>query len=63
MDLHEYQGKEILRKFGVAVPQGFVAETADEAVEAAKKLQETAGATVWAVKALFTQADAARQAA
>ena len=51
MDLHEYQGKEILRKFGVAVPQGFVAETADEAVEAAKKLQETAGATVWAVKA------------
>ncbi len=51
MDLHEYQGKTILKQFGVAVPEGYVAETVEQAVEAAKKLQETAGATVWAVKA------------
>ncbi|MBR6900703.1 MAG: hypothetical protein IKN30_01400 [Synergistaceae bacterium] len=51
MDLHEYQGKEILRKFGVAVPQGIVAETPQQAVEAAKKLQELTGTQSWAIKA------------
>ena len=51
MDLHEYQGKIILRKFGVAVPEGIVAETPAEAVEAAKKLQETTGTQSWAIKA------------
>ncbi|MCR5455375.1 MAG: succinate--CoA ligase subunit beta, partial [Bacteroidales bacterium] len=40
MDLHEYQGKIILAKYGVPVPKGIVAETPEEAVEAAKKLQE-----------------------
>lgn len=38
MKIHEYQGKEIFKRYGVAVPNGFVAKTADEAVEAAKKL-------------------------
>ncbi|RXT15102.1 ADP-forming succinate--CoA ligase subunit beta [Ammoniphilus sp. CFH 90114] len=38
MNIHEYQGKEILRQYGVAVPSGKVAFTADEAVEAAKTL-------------------------
>ncbi|HET7629045.1 MAG TPA: ADP-forming succinate--CoA ligase subunit beta [Bacillales bacterium] len=38
MNIHEYQGKEILRKYGVAVPNGKVAFTAEEAVEAAKSL-------------------------
>ena len=38
MKIHEYQGKELLRKFGVVVPKGFPAFTVDEAVEAAKKL-------------------------
>src|SRR4051812_26590137 len=47
MNIHEYQAKELLAKFGVAVPQGAVAYTASEAVEAAKKL----GGKVWAVKA------------
>jgi len=47
MKIHEYQGKELLRKFGVVVPQGFPAFTVDEAVEAAKKL----GGPVWVVKA------------
>jgi len=38
MKIHEYQGKEILKKFGVAVPQGGVAFSVDEAVSAAEKL-------------------------
>ncbi|KYC59761.1 MULTISPECIES: ADP-forming succinate--CoA ligase subunit beta [Heyndrickxia] len=47
MNIHEYQGKEILRKYGVAVPNGKVAFTVDEAVEAAKSL----GTDVCVVKA------------
>ena len=38
MNIHEYQGKEVLKKYGVAVPEGKVAFTADEAVKAAKAL-------------------------
>ena len=38
MNLHEYQGKEILSSFGVRVERGIVATTADEAVIAADKL-------------------------
>jgi succinyl-CoA synthetase beta subunit len=38
MKIHEYQGKELLKKFGVAVPRGIVAHTADEAEAAAKEL-------------------------
>jgi succinyl-CoA synthetase beta subunit len=38
MNIHEYQAKQLLRKYGVAVPQGAPAYTADEAVEAAKAL-------------------------
>ncbi len=51
MNLHEYQGKNILKEFGVAVPTGYVAFSADEAVEAAQKIQQTTGTNVWAVKA------------
>ncbi|MGD6816183.1 ADP-forming succinate--CoA ligase subunit beta [Metabacillus sp. 84] len=47
MNIHEYQGKEILRKYGVAVPNGKVAFTVEEAVEAAKEL----GTQVTVVKA------------
>ncbi len=47
MNIHEYQGKEILRKYGVSVPNGKVAFTVDEAVEAAKEL----GTDVTVVKA------------
>ncbi len=47
MKIHEYQGKEILKKFGVPVPQGGVAFSADEAVSVAEKL----GGNVWVVKA------------
>ena len=38
MKIHEYQGKEILRKYGVPTPEGQVASTVSEAVEAAKVL-------------------------
>ncbi|MER2112225.1 ADP-forming succinate--CoA ligase subunit beta [Solibacillus isronensis] len=47
MNIHEYQGKEILRQYGVAVPRGSVAFSPDEAVKAAKEL----GANVTVVKA------------
>ena len=47
MKIHEYQGKELLRQFGVPVPRGYPAFTVQEAVEAAQKL----GGSVWVVKA------------
>jgi len=47
MKIHEYQGKEILRRFNVPVPNGIPAYSVDAAVEAAKKL----GGPVWVVKA------------
>jgi len=45
--IHEYQGKQLLREYGVPTPRGFPAMSVDEAVEAAKKL----GGSVWVVKA------------
>jgi len=47
MNIHEYQAKSLLAKYGVAVPRGGVAFTADEAVTVAKQL----GGPVWVVKA------------
>jgi succinyl-CoA synthetase beta subunit len=47
MKIHEYQGKEILRQFGVPVPRGYPAFSVREATEAAQKL----GGPVWVVKA------------
>ena len=51
MNLHEYQAKEILASFGVKVPLEILAETPEQAVAAAKEIQEKTGSTVWAVKA------------
>jgi len=51
MNLHEYQAKEILKKYGVEVPVGIVVSNAEEAIAAAKKLQEATGSSKWAVKA------------
>jgi len=48
MNLHEYQGKEILQSFGVSIQRGLVAQTPEEAVAAAKKLTEDTG-TGWHV--------------
>jgi len=47
MKIHEYQGKEILKKFGVTVPRGISCMSVDEAIKAA----ETLGGPVWVVKA------------
>jgi succinyl-CoA synthetase beta subunit len=47
MKIHEYQGKEILRKFGVVTPRGIPCFSVDEAVKAA----ETLGGKIWVVKA------------
>jgi len=47
MKIHEYQGKELFRKFGLATPRGIACFSVDEAVEAAQKL----GGGVWVVKA------------
>lgn len=50
MKIHEYQAKEILKKYGVAVPDGIAATSVDEAANAAMKLQAN-GATLFVVKA------------
>ena len=47
MKIHEYQGKELLKKFGVVVPRGVFCTSVDEAVKAAQHL----GGKVWVVKA------------
>ena len=51
MNLHEYQGKEILNSFGVRIQRGIVASTPEEAVEAAKKLTEETGTNWYVIKA------------
>ncbi|MCW3803996.1 ADP-forming succinate--CoA ligase subunit beta [Plebeiibacterium marinum] len=51
MNIHEYQGQQILKSFGVRVSEGIVANTPDEAVDAAKELQQTTGTDKWVVKA------------
>ena len=47
MKIHEYQGKELLKKFGVVVPRGVFSSSVDDAVKAAESL----GGKVWVVKA------------
>ncbi len=51
MNLHEYQGKEILNSFGVRIQRGIVAQTPDEAVAAAKELTAQTGTSWYVVKA------------
>ena len=51
MNLHEYQGKEILASFGVAVQNGIVANNSDEAVSAAEKLTADTGTSWHVIKA------------
>ncbi len=51
MKLHEYQAKDLLSEYGVAVQPGRVARSVDEAVEAARALQDEHGATLFVVKA------------
>lgn len=51
MNLHEYQGKEILKKYGVKIGEGICVETPEQAVEAAQKLKENTGTQIWVIKA------------
>ncbi len=51
MNLHEYQGKSILEKYGVAIQRGMVAENTKAATEVARKLQEDTGTGWFVVKA------------
>ncbi len=51
MNLHEYQGKELLASYGVTIQRGIVANTPEEAVAAAKKLTEDTGTGWHVVKA------------
>ena len=51
MNLHEYQGKEILNSYGVGIQRGIVASTPEAAVDAAKKLTEETGTGWYVIKA------------
>ncbi len=51
MNIHEFQGKQILKQFGVAVPAGELAHTPEDAYEAAQRIKKETGADTWAVKA------------
>lgn len=51
MNIHEYQAKELLKKHGVKIGEGIMAETPEQALEAAKKLGDSTGCKLWAVKA------------
>lgn len=51
MNLHEYQGKEVLKRFGVAVQEGIVATTLEEAVDAWNKIREATGTEFVVIKA------------
>ena len=51
MNLHEYQGKDLLSSFGVRIQRGIVASSVDEAVKAAEKLNQETGTSWWVVKA------------
>jgi succinyl-CoA synthetase beta subunit len=51
MNIHEYQGKSILKSFGVAIQEGMVADTPEQALFEAKELTKQTGTKWWVVKA------------
>ncbi len=51
MNIHEYQGKSIIKKYGARIQEGYVAESVEEAVEAAKRLNIETGTKWWVIKA------------
>ncbi len=51
MNIHEFQGKSLLRAYSAGIQEGFIAETPDQAVMVAKQLQEKFGTQVFVVKA------------
>lgn len=51
MNIHEYQGKELLKKWGVKIQEGYVADSPEEAQKAARKLNEETGTSWYVIKA------------
>lgn len=51
MNLHEYQGKELIKRFGVKIQEGIPVDSPEQAVEAARQLQVQTGTNIWIVKA------------
>ncbi len=51
MNVHEYQGKQLLMRYDVPTAMGILVEDVNEAIPAAKKIQEAKGINIWAVKA------------
>ncbi|MED5269275.1 MAG: ADP-forming succinate--CoA ligase subunit beta [Bacteroidota bacterium] len=51
MNLHEYQGKEILEKFSVKIQKGYVAESPKDAVKCAEKIKKETGSNIFVIKA------------
>ena len=51
MNLHEYQGKDLLSSFGVTVQRGIVAKTISEVISAGKELTKSTGSNWYVVKA------------
>ena len=51
MNLHEYQGKEMLESFGVAIQKGIVADSPEKALSAAKDLKNLTGTSIYVIKA------------
>ena len=51
MNLHEYQAKMIMKKYGVQIPEGIVADTPEDAVNAASLIHINTGSNIWAIKA------------
>jgi len=51
MNLHEYQGKNLLNNFNVSIQRGYVADSPKEAVECAKKLSDETGTSIFVIKA------------
>jgi succinyl-CoA synthetase beta subunit len=51
MNIHEYQARELLKRYGVRVPEGYVADTVDQAYQKAKQLKQETGAERFVIKA------------
>lgn len=51
MNLHEYQGKSILKSFGTRIQEGIAVDTVEEALQAARQIKEETGSEWWVVKA------------
>jgi succinyl-CoA synthetase beta subunit len=63
MNIHEYQGKDILKSYGVRIQEGIVANTPEEAVEAARQLHDRTGTKFYVVKAQIHAGAGAKGAA